>query len=73
MGTHFTALVNHNLDEGDLYTLPDLLNKTGADVEQFLPILEGYPAPGVPPSKWEWSKRDCVFSLEKSALTKQHF
>jgi hypothetical protein len=29
------------------------------------PILEGYPAPGVPPSKWEWSKRDCVFSLEK--------
>ena len=46
MGTQFTALVNHNLDEGDLYTLSDLLNKTWADVEQFLPILEGCPAPG---------------------------
>jgi hypothetical protein len=65
--------VNHNLDEGDLYTLPDLLNKTWADVEQFLPILEGYPAPGVPLSKWEWSKRDCVFSLEKIWASKYVF
>ena len=65
MGTHFTALVNHNLDEGEIYNLPDLLNRTWANVEQFLPVIEDYPAPGRAPSKWEWSKRDCVFSIEK--------
>ena len=65
MGTHFTAIVNHNLDEGDVYNLPDLLNSTWPNVEQFLPVIEGYPAPGRAPSKWEWSKRDCVFSIEK--------
>ena len=28
MGTYFTAVVNHNLDEHEIYTLPDLLNST---------------------------------------------
>ena len=65
MGTHFTALVNHNLDERDIYNLPDLLNSTWANVEQFLPVVEGYPAPGIVLSKWEWSKRDGAFSIEK--------
>jgi hypothetical protein len=65
MGTHFTALVNHNLDEREIYTLPDLLNKNWSAVEQFSPIVEGYPAPGRAPAKWEWSKRNGDFSLEK--------
>ena len=52
MGTHFTALVNHNLDEREIYTLPDLLNKNWSEVEQFSPIVEGYPAPGRAPQQW---------------------
>ena len=65
MGTHFTALMNHNLNEREVYDLPDLLNRTWAKVEQFLPVIEGYPAPGRAPSKWEWSTRDSEFSIEK--------
>ena len=65
MGTHFTALVNHNLHEREIYSLPDVLNRTWAEVEQFLPIIEGYPAPGIALRKWEWSKRDHAFSIER--------
>ena len=42
MGTYFTAVVNHNLDEHNIYTLPDLLNSTWHTVEHVLPI-EGSP------------------------------
>jgi len=65
MGTHFTALVDHNLDETGIYTLPELLNRSWADVEQFLPIVDGYPAAGRAQGKWEWSNLDGAFSLEK--------
>ena len=62
MGTHFTAVVNHNFDERHLFNLPDLLNGTWPKVEPLLPIMEGYPAPGIPPRKWEWSRRDSGFN-----------
>ena len=61
MGTNFTAVVNHNFDERQIFNLPDLLNRTWPKVEPLLPILEGYPAPGLPPRKWEWSERDGGF------------
>jgi hypothetical protein len=65
MGTHFTAVVNHNLDERHIYDLPDLLNRMWPKVEPLLPIMEGYPAPGFPPSQWKWSERYGVFSVRK--------
>lgn len=65
MGTDFTAVVNHNLDERHIYNLPDLLNSTWSKVEPLLPIMEGYPAPGTSPSKWKWSERNGVFSVRK--------
>jgi hypothetical protein len=65
MGIHFTALVNHNLHEPEIYNLPDMLNRTWAEVEQFLPIIERYPASGRAPGKWEWSTTDGAFSIEK--------
>lgn len=65
MGTHFIALMNHNLDEREVYDLPELLNRTWVKVEQFLPVMEGYPAPGIAVRKWEWSKRDRAFSIER--------
>jgi hypothetical protein len=65
MATHFTAVINHNLDEHDLHTLPDLLNSTWRTVEPFLPIIEGYPVPGYSPAKWQWTEYDGGFSLER--------
>ena len=65
MGTDFTAVVNHNFDERQIYNLPDLLNRTWPKVEPLLPIIEGYPAPGTPPRKWEWSERDGGFSATR--------
>lgn len=64
MGTDFTAVVNHNLNEHDIHRLPDLLNSTWRTVEQFLPIIEGYPVPRSSPDKWQWREGD-GFSLEK--------
>ena len=61
MGIYFTAVVNHNRDERNIYNLPDLLNRLWPKVEPLLPIIEGYPVPGIPPRKWEWSERDGGF------------
>ena len=58
MGTGFTAVMNHNLDERQIFNLPDLLNRTWPNVEPLLPIMEGYPAPGIPLRKWHWSNSD---------------
>ena len=65
MGTLFTALLNHNFDERQIYDLPDLLNRIWPKVEPHLPIIEGYPVPGIPPSKWRWSEWDGGFSAER--------
>jgi hypothetical protein len=65
MGTDFTAVVNHNLDEHDVHTLPDLLNSTWHTIEHILPIIEGYPVPGSSPAKWQWGEYDGGFSLER--------
>jgi len=65
MGTYFTAVVNHNLDEHDIHTLPDLLNSTWHAVEPFLPIAEGYPVPGSSQAKWQWGEYDGGFNLER--------
>lgn len=65
MGTEFTAVLNHNLKEDHIHTLPDLLNASWSDVEQLSPVIEGYPAPGSSPDKWQWREGECGFSLEK--------
>ena len=65
MGTYFTAVMNHNFDEHHLSNLPDLLNRLWPKVEPLLPMIKGYPAPGIPPSKWRWSERDRGFSLTR--------
>ena len=65
MGTDFTAVVNHNLDERDIHTLPDLLNSMWPQVVNSLPIIEGYPVAGSSPSKWQWTKEEGGFSLER--------
>ena len=65
MGTDFTALVNHNLNEQDIHTLPDLLNSAWHIIESLLPVIEGYPVPGSSPAKWQWNERDGGFSLER--------
>ncbi len=64
MGTDFTAVVNHNLGERDIHTLPELLNFTWDAVEDFLPIIEGYPVAGSSPPKWQWRENEGGFSLE---------
>ena len=63
MGTYFTALVNHNLNEDEIHTLPTLLNSTWHTIEPLLPLIEGYPVPGSSPAKWEWGTNDGGFSL----------
>ncbi len=65
MGTCFTAVVNHNLDQGLIYSLPELLNRTWPTVQPLLPLIEGYPVPGTSPREWKWSERDRGFSLER--------
>lgn len=65
MGTDFTAVVNHNLNEHDIHTLPDLLNSTWSTVEHLLPIIAGYPVPGSSPAKWQGREQDSGFSLER--------
>jgi len=65
MGTDFTAVVNHNLDEHDIHTLPDLLNTTWHTIEHILPIIEGYPVSGSSPAKWQWSEYHGGFSFER--------
>jgi len=65
MGTDFTAVVNHNLNDHDIHTLPDLLNATWSTVEHLSPIIEGYPVPGSSPARWQWSEYDGGFSLER--------
>lgn len=65
MGTNFTALVNHNFDVHHISTLPDLLNRIWPKVEPLLPILKGYPAPGIPPCNWKWSEKDRGFSVTR--------
>lgn len=65
MGTEFTAVVNHNLNERDIYTLPDLLNAMWYAVEDSLPIIDGYPVAGSSPPKWQWSRNEGGFSLER--------
>ena len=64
MGT-LHAVVNHNLDEHEIYTLPDLLNSTWHAVEKFLPILEDYPGPGSTPDKWQWREIEGGFTPER--------
>ena len=54
MGVNFVALMGHNLDEEELYALPMLLNSTWSQAQQFLPVLEGLPAPGSAPDEWRW-------------------
>ena len=56
MGTCFTAILNHNLDERRISDLPELFNRTWHTVEPLLPLMEGYPVPGTPPRKWRWSE-----------------
>jgi hypothetical protein len=65
MGTDFTAVVNHNLDEEHIYTLPALLNSTWHEVQHLLPILEGYPVPDITHTKWQWREFDNI-SLQDS-------
>ena len=65
MGTYFTAVINHNLDEHGIETLPDLLNSTWHSVEHFLPIIEGYPVPGCSPAIWQWPEDERGFSVER--------
>ena len=65
MGTYFTALMNHNVDEHHLSDLPDLLNRIWPKVESLLPIIEGYPVPGIPPHNWKWSERDRGFNVTR--------
>src|SRR4030095_4665752 len=65
MGTDFTALVNHNLNEHNIHTLPDLLNSSWSTVEHLSPIIEGYPVPCSSPAKWQWREQDGGFSLER--------
>lgn len=65
MGTYFTAVVNHNLDEHDVHTLPDLLNSAWHAIEHLLPIIEGYPVSGPSSTKWQWNEREGKFTLER--------
>ena len=65
MGTEFVAVLNHNLDERHISNLPDLLNGAWSKVEPLLPIIEGYPVPGIPPRKWKWNERDLGFSITR--------
>src|SRR5687767_13388833 len=65
MGTDFTAVVNHNLNEQDIHTLPDLLNSKWRSIEYLLPIIEGYPVPGSSPARWQWGENDGGFDLDR--------
>ncbi|MBX7219387.1 MAG: hypothetical protein K1Y36_05540 [Blastocatellia bacterium] len=70
MGVDFQALVGHNFDFEDLLTLPDHLNRTWSQVQEFLPIIEGYPAPNAKaPRQWQWKSLDGKLSFEKELET----
>jgi hypothetical protein len=65
MGTYFTALMNHNLDEKNIHALPDLLNSSWRTIEPLMPIIEGYPVPGCSPDQWQWGTNDGGFSFKR--------
>ena len=57
--------MNHNLGESDIHTIPGLLNSSWHVVEHLLPLIDGYPVPGIPPAKWHWSEGEPGFTIER--------